>query len=206
MEIDNKPDHELTDDACKAATGKTLGQWYEFLDENDALGIGRRQSVRLVYDEIGGTDIWWPTTISVEYERHKGAVKKDGLAEGYTICCTKSISAPIPKAYQVWCDPKAFAEFFCGSGTQDVKDGGSIGCACGCVGEFTRVRQDKDLRFTWSHPSCTAPMTVDVQFQPQGSKTSMNVMTSRIQTRGEADSLRRAWGEALNRFKSLAEA
>jgi hypothetical protein len=49
-------------------------------------------------------------------------------------------------------------------------------------------------------------MTVDVMFQDNKGKCLMNVMTSRIQTRGESDGLRNAWGEALSRLKALAEA
>lgn len=71
---------------------------------------------------------------------------------------------------------------------------------------FARIRPNKDLRFTWEHPGVSAPMTVDVMFQDNKGKTLMNVMTSRIQTRPEADGLRDAWGEALNRLKAIVEA
>jgi hypothetical protein len=49
-------------------------------------------------------------------------------------------------------------------------------------------------------------MQVDVMFQDNKGKCLMNVMTSRIQTRDEADGLRNAWSEALTRLKSLSEA
>ena len=106
----------------------------------------------------------------------------------------------------VWTDPKSFAEMFGDEGTQDLQEGGAVSCKGGCKGEFTRIRPNKDLRFTWEHPGCTAPMTVDVQFQDNKGKTLMNVMTSRIQTRAEADGLRNAWSAAMNRLKALAEA
>ena len=61
------------------------------------------------------------------------------------------------------------------------------------------------MRFTWEHLGSTAPMTVDVMFQDNKGKTLMNVMTSRIQTREEADGLRDAWAGALSKLKALAE-
>jgi hypothetical protein len=75
----------------------------------------------------------------------------------------------------------------------------------GCSATFTRVRPDKDLRFIWEHKGCSAPMQVDVQFQNNKGKCLMNVMTSRIQTRAEADGLRNAWSEALVKLKQLCE-
>ena len=36
------------------------------------------------------------------YERHKGVTKKDGRPEGYTICATKTIKAPVDKVYKIW--------------------------------------------------------------------------------------------------------
>lgn len=206
MQVQNKPDFPIDDASCKANTGKTFGEWFAVLDSIDALAKGRRDSVNHVYGMIEGTDPWWPTTIYVEYEKHKGIVKKDGLQEGYTICCTKSISAPVSKTYALWTDPKGFAEMFGDNGKQDVEEGGTLSCDGGCKATFTRVRPEKDLRFTWEHPGSTAPITVDVQFQDNKGKTLMNVMSSRIQTRAEADGLRNAWGEALTRLKALAEA
>ena len=131
--------------------------------------------------------------------------KKDGLAEGYTICVTKTISAPVDKVYTVWTTAPGFAKMFGDGGTQVVEEGGTLSCQAGCKGTFTRVRPNKDLRFTWEHPGCSAPMQLDVQFQDAKGKCLMNVMTSRIQTRAESDGLRNAWTEALNRLKSLCE-
>jgi uncharacterized protein YndB with AHSA1/START domain len=194
----------VDEESCKTATGKTISEWCEDLDAFDGLKKGRRPCL-LHINEVT-KEYWWPTTISVEYERRKGAVKKDGLIEGFSICSTKTINAPVPKVYAIWTDPAGFAEFFGDGAKQDVAEGGTISCGAGCKGTFTRIRPDKDLRFTFEYPGCTAPMTVDVQFQDAKGKTLMNVMTSRIQTREEADGLRDAWAAALNKLKALAEA
>lgn len=205
MLVTNKPDHVVSDEACKAATGRTLQEWFKELDAIEGLKLGRRESVSRIYDPAT-KDAWWPTTIYVEYEKHHGVVKKDGHAEGYSICATKTIAAPVEKVYAVWTDASRFAEWYGENGKEDVKEGGSFSCDGGTKATFTRVRENKDLRFTWEHPGCTIPMTVDVMFQDNKGKCLMNVMTSRIQTRGESDSLREAWGDALNRLKALAEA
>jgi len=204
MKVSNTPDHPVNDDACQSATGKTFAEWFAHLDSIDGLKKGRRES--MVTMEQPGKDPWWPTTIYVAYEEHHGVKKKDGLAEGFTICCTKNIAAPVDKVYRTWTDPGSFAEMFGDNGRQDAREGGQVACDAGCQGTFSRVRENKDLRFSWEHPGCTAPMTVDVQFQDNKGKCLMNVMTSRIQTRAEADGLRAAWAEALTRLKALSEA
>ncbi len=206
MQVINRADHVVDDATCKADTGKTLSEWFTVLDAFEGLKKGRRESIWHIMEVSKLKDVWWPTTIYVEYERHHGIVKKDGLGEGYTICVTKTISAPVDKTFAIWTNPQKFSEFFGDNGKQDLQEGGSIACAGGCKGTFTRIRPDKDLRFTWEHPGSVAPMTVDVQFQDVKGKTLMNAMTSRIQTRDEADGLRNSWAEALSRLKVLAEA
>jgi uncharacterized protein YndB with AHSA1/START domain len=144
-------------------------------------------------------------TIGVEYEIHHGVTKKDGRPEGYTICVTKTIKTPVAKVYKTWTNSAKFSEMFGDRGKQTIKDNGTISCEAGCKGTFKRIRPDKDLRFIWEHKGCTAPMQVDVQFQDNKGKCLMNVMTSRIQKRAEADGLRNAWAEVLNRLKAICE-
>jgi len=203
MQVVNKSDFPVTDTECKKATGKTLKQWFQELNGIEGLKKGRRACVQYIYEQHA--DAWWPTTIFVEYEKHHDVKKKDGLPEGYTICVTKSIGAPVAKVYKSWTNAATFKEMFGDGATQSVEVDGQISCKAGCKGTFTRVRPDKDLRFTWEHKGCTAPMQVDVQFQDNKGKCLMNVMTSRIQTRAEADGLRNAWTQTLNQLKTICE-
>lgn len=202
MKVANKPDFAIDDATCQMETGKTLAEWFAVLDEMDALKIGRREAIFRM-NQIK-SDPWWPTTIFVEYERKNGIVKKDGRAEGYTICVTKSINAPVDKVYRIW--NERLAEWFGDSASQELSEGGKFTCQGGTAATFTRIRENKDLRMTWEHPGCTAPMTLDVIFQDNKGKTLMNAMTSRVQTRGETDGLREAWSAALTRLKALVEA
>lgn len=201
MKVTNKADHPVTDAECKAATGRTFQEWFDFLDEKEGLKVGRRESISLMYGEK--QDPWWPTTIYVAYEKHHGVTKKDGLAEGFTICVTKNIKAPVDKVYTIW--NSRLAEWFEDDARQDLREGGQLSCEGGTKATFTRIRENKDLRMTWEHPGCTTPMTLDVQFQDNKGNTLMNAMTSRVQTREETDGLREAWGHALTRLKALAE-
>ena len=207
MLVEHKSDFPVTEAACKKATGKGLKEWFAELDAKP--GQKRRDAVSWIADLIGATstDIWWATTIWVEYERaHKVVNKKDGRAEGYNICSTKTIAAPVADVYAAWTELVALAQWFSARVKVDVTDGGKWNDGDGNSGEFLRIRDNKDLRFTFNHADADAPTLVDVTMSDKGKgKTGLNVMHQRIQNRHEADGLRNAWSQALDRLKQHLE-
>jgi uncharacterized protein YndB with AHSA1/START domain len=204
MKVTYQTENPLTNDASKAATGRTLEEWYAYLDEFDGLTKGRKLINNHLYGELK-IDIWWTSAIAVEYERERGVKEKDGLYKGYFICSTKTINAPLEKVYANWSSADALSKWFGDATKADVADGGSFSSPDGNTGVFKRVRQNKDLRFTWSGPE--GESLVDVQFTDKGNgKTGLLVNHDRLQTRAEADGVRAAWGEALNRLKAISEA
>jgi uncharacterized protein YndB with AHSA1/START domain len=199
--------HPVTDAACEAATGKTMQQWYAELDAHGALQKGRRPATMYLYQD-GKVPEWWMTTIAVEYEKHHGLKnKKDGLFEGYGICVTKTINAPLNKLEAAWTDPRLLSAWFGTGSKAKVEDGGTYENADGDRGKYLRVRPGKDLRFTWENAACSAPTLVDVVFADKGAgKSHVMLNHTRIQTRAEADGLRSGWGEAFDKLKALLEA
>lgn len=197
-------DHPVTDAAAKAATGKTLAQWYAELDKLDGLKLGRGGvGKHLLAQKV---DPWWLTTIAVEYEKHHDARKKDGLYEGYSICSTKTITAPLAEVFAAWTSDASLSQWFGAATKAEAKDGGGYENKDGDKGVFLRVRKDKDLRLTFENPAFFAPTQVDVQFQDKGKgKTGLTLNHTRIQTRAEADGLRAAWAAAFDRLKAICE-
>jgi uncharacterized protein YndB with AHSA1/START domain len=204
MKYTIESDHPLTKDGVKAGTGKTLDQWFAELDNIDGLKIGRRAINNHLYEQK--LDPWWCATIAVEYEKHHDVRKKDGLYEGYFVCSTKTIAAPVPDVYKAWTSDDALSKWFGAATKADVKDGGIFQNKDGDKGTYSRVRQHKDLRFSLENRCISAPVQIDVQFQDKGKgKTGLLVNLQRIQNRDEADALRNAWSAALNRLKELLE-
>jgi uncharacterized protein YndB with AHSA1/START domain len=205
MQVNIQSTNPVTDAAAKKDTGRTLKEWFAFLDANDGLAKGRRNCVMLLYGEMGKQE-WWATTVAVEYERAKGQLKKDGLLEGYGICSTKTINAPPATVYAAWAEDKSFAKWFAGGLKAKVADSGTYEDSDGNRGKFLRVRENKDLRFSWENPAFSGPSLVDVAFDAKGTDRTLLVLNhSRIQTRAEADGLREAWGQALDRLKQQVE-
>ncbi len=204
MKYNLESDHPVTNESAKAATGKTLDQWFAELDGWDGLKKGRRAVNNHLYEQK--LDPWWCTTIAIEYEKHHDARKKDGLFEGYFICSTKTISAPVEEVFAAWSDKDMLSRWFGELTRADVKDGGTYKNKDGDQGTFLRVRENKDIRLTFENPAFSAPSQVDVQFQDKGKgKTGVLVNHTRIQARDEADGLRVAWAESLDRLKALCE-
>lgn len=204
MKTTFKPDHPVTNEAAKAATGKTLDQWFAELDKADSLKLGRREINNRLYAQK--IDPWWCATIAVEYEKHHDVRKKDGLFEGYFVCATKTIAAPPAEVFKAWSSGAELSKWFGEGAKADVKDNGTFQDKDGDKGTFLRVRQNKDLRLTFENPGLSAPTQVDVQFQDKGKgKTGLLVNHTRIQTRDEADGLRAAWGAALDKLKAVCE-
>jgi len=197
-------DHPVTNEAAKVATGKTLDQWYRDLDAWDGLKKGRRN----INTYLSGLKIdpWWCTTIAVEYEKHHDLRKKDGLLEGYFVCSTKTIAAPLEKVFDAWSSKANLSRWFGEAIKADCREGGTLETKEGDSGTFLRVRNNKDIRLSLSGPGFSAPMLVDAQFQDKGKgKTGLLVNLSRIQARTEADAVRNAWAEALDRLKVYCE-
>lgn len=105
------------------------------------------------------------TTIAVEYERHKGPLKKDGLYEGYGIYATKTIAAPLTAVYSAWTDTSMLSRWF-GAGTQAaVQEDGTYSNNDGDSGKYLRVRLSEDLRFTWENAIFSSAWQVDVTLE-----------------------------------------
>jgi uncharacterized protein YndB with AHSA1/START domain len=199
MKVELKPDYEVSEASCKNCTGKSLAEWSAALDATPP--ANRREGIQYLYGEMA-KDPWWPTTVWVEHEKAKNIVQKDGRGEGYNICVTKSVCAPISEVYKAFTSEKLTQWF--GQGAS-FNESGRIQDGEGNGGKLLRVRQDKDLRFAWRTLGSVDDSQVDVMFAEKAGKTGITLNHMRIQSRAEADGLRRAWSDALASLKSAIE-
>jgi uncharacterized protein YndB with AHSA1/START domain len=206
MQVRFESEHPVTDAACRQATGKPLQTWFAALEEEGGSKLKRRDAINWLFEQTG-KDMWWSTTIWVEYERSRGIVnKKDGLIEGYNICVTKTISAPLNVVYSAFAQEASLGKWFGSHAKATVVDAGTFSDGSGNHGTYLRVRADKDLRFTWKNRESVSETLVDVMFAAKGKdKTGITLNHCRIQNREEADGLRAAWGMALNQLKDVLE-
>ncbi|HRY43999.1 MAG TPA: SRPBCC domain-containing protein [Thermoanaerobaculia bacterium] len=204
MKVTLRSERVVSDENAKKETGRGFAGWWTLLDAFGGPAKGRREIGNHLVNELK-VDPWWSATLQVEYERHKGLVEKDGKGKGYTICATKSLKAPPERCWELFATGKALDGWFGPENVFDLKPGGSLSNADGNAADVRGVTPGKTIRLVWKDAS--APGTpVEVKLQPAAGKTTVMVTHDRLQTREEADGLRAAWGEALDRLKKLVEA
>jgi uncharacterized protein YndB with AHSA1/START domain len=201
MNVDLKADYPLTDDACRQATGATMKEWFDRLSKKPELSGKRRDAINWMYEQMN-KNAWWPTTIWVEWQKNQGIVLKDGKSDGYNICVTKTVGAPVSDVFKAFSDNRLAG--WLGDGAKSTADN-HITDSKSNKGTAVRVRDPKDLRYKWQTAGAKDETEVDIMFAENAGKTGITLNHNRIQTREEADGLRRAWGEALERLKSMME-
>ena len=205
MQVPTSETPALDEAGVKAKTGKTLKQWFALLEGRDDVKKGRRECVQVLYGEHE-LDEWWAVTVSIEYERAKNLVEKDGKPRGYSICSTKTIAAPLERVFQSFGEAQLLSHWLGPQAKASLTDGGGFETADGDRGTFTRVRANKDLRIAWEHGSLAPGTQVEVLFADKGKgKTGITLNHTRIQDRATADQVRVAWGAAFERLKALLE-
>lgn len=204
MKIELRAEKQVDDATAKADTGKTLSEWFKLLDAFGGPPKGRREIVGHLYD-TNKVDLWWATTINIEYEAQHKLAEKDGKPKGYMICATKTIKATPDQCYAAFASPSALDAWFGPKNKLDWKEGGALENADGNRATIKKFNPGKTIRMTWQQADAAADTPVEVKFQPSGTKTTVMVMHDRLQGREQADGMRKAWGEALNRLKSVLE-
>lgn len=204
MKIERKSDQPVSEEHCKAATGRSLAEWFAAMDAAGGIALGRRELGRWLQEQK--VDAWWGATINCEYEIARGEREKDGHARGYTICATKSVKADPARCYAMFTRAAELNRWFGSGHGADLIDGGVWQNADGNRATVKKLNADKWLKLLWEAPELTLPTPVEIKFPATGPKTTITITIDRLQTRAEADGYRRAWGEALDRLKPLLEA
>ena len=204
MKVERKAEHPVSDETCKAATGRTLTEWHRALDARGGVELGRRKIGDWLVGELK-VDPWWSATITHEYELARGAVEKDGKPKGYTICATKSVKADPADCYGARIDLPTGDRMLGPRHDARIQEGGHWRNGDGNQATVKKTAPGKTIRLTWEDAGLTMPTPVEIKFAPSGGKTTVMVTIDRLQTRAEADGYRRAWGEALDRLKQTIE-
>jgi uncharacterized protein YndB with AHSA1/START domain len=204
MKVERKADHAVSDAACKAATGKTLAEWFKALDGHGGVPLGRRALSNWL---MAGQKVepWWSATVCAEYEIARGDLAKDGKPKGYSICPTKSIKASAQKCFTAFASAHALDAWFGPKHDLDLRDGGHWRNADGNKATIRKVNVGKNIRLIAEDDELTMPIPVEIKFEAKGDKCTVMVSIDRLQTRAEADGYRRAWSEALEKLKAFIE-
>ncbi len=203
MQVELRAQHEPNDETAQAHTGRTLTEWFQAIDAQGGTAQGRRAIGEFLLREHK-VDAWWTSTITVEYEKARGLLEKDGRPKGYSICVTKNVAAPAARVWRAFTTPAELSTWLGAGMTSEAKEGETFANADGNRGTYLRLSPPKTLRFTWHGGACTQS-SVEVKLQDKDGKCGITLNHERIATRAEADGLRTGWGRALQRLKEQLE-
>jgi hypothetical protein len=204
MKVERKADHAVSESSCKSATGKSLTEWFKALEQHGGVALGRRTLSKWIEHEHE-VELWWATTITIEYEIARGDLAKDGKPKGYSICPTKSIKANAQTCVAAFASAPELDAWFGPGHDLDLRDGGHWRNGHGNMATIRKVNAGKNIRLMAEDDQLTMPIPVEITFEGKGDKCTVMISIDRLQTRAEADGYRRAWSEALDGLKAHIE-
>ena len=173
----------MSDNAVKAKTGKTWAEWLKILDAADAKKMTHQEIVAYV-NQNHRVGAWWQQMVTVTYEQARGLREKHEKPGGYEISVSRTIEAPISKAFKAWADEKARKKWLPANFT------------------IRKATANKSLRIKWED----GKTSVAVAFLPKGSgKCQVVAQHNKLPDAKMAAKMKTFWANALDRLKGTLQ-
>ncbi len=173
----------MSDAVVKVKTGKTWAEWFKIHEAAGARKLNHTQIATYLYDEhrVPG---WWAQMVAVTYEQAHGMRAKHEQPEGdFEISVSKTIDAPVAKAFAAWEDAKLRRRW--------LKDPGFT---------IRKATPHKSMRITW----VDGRTSVEVNFYSKGNgKCQVVVQHSKLVDARRAERMKKYWAEQLEKLKEV---
>lgn len=173
----------MSDEAVEARTGKNWNRWFKHLDAAGAKKMSHQEIVSHL-SEKHGVRPWWTQMVTVTYEQARGLREKHEKPEGYEISVSRTIDAPVGKAFKAWTDEKLRQKWLPSNLT------------------IRKATANKSLRITWED----GKTSVAVAFVSKGKdKTQVVAQHSKLADAKSAARMKKFWAKALDALKEAIE-
>ncbi len=173
----------MSDGAVKAKTGKTWNDWFKILDAAGGKKMTHQERVAFL-NKKHNVGPWWQQMVAVTYEQARGLRDKHQKPEGYEVSVSRTINAPVSKAFKAWTDEKPRKAWL----PSDFK--------------IRKAIANKSLRITWED----GKTSVAVAFIPKGAgKSQVVAQHSKLADAKAAANMKTFWADALDRLKKMIE-
>lgn len=170
----------ISDEAVRAKTGRTWGEWFEILDREGAREMPHRQIAEILAGKHG-VDGWWAQSVTVAYERERGLRDKHQKPDGYEVSGSKTLPVPVDALFAAWQDETVRGRWL-----------GETGLT------IRKATPNKTMRITW--PDQT---NVEVYFYAKGdAKCQVAVQHGKLPDAETAAHRKTWWAEALERLRT----
>ena len=173
----------MSDEAVASKTGKTWSQWFKTLDAAGAKKM-THQEIAGHLSAKEGVGSWWTQMVAVTYEQARGLRDKHQKPAGYEISISRTMAAPVSKAFKAWTDEKTRQQWLPSSRT------------------IRKATANKSLRVTWED----GKTSLAVAFLAKGAEKSQVVAQhSKLPDAKAAAKMKKFWSAALDRLKEVLE-
>ena len=173
----------MSDDAVKAKTGKTWSEWFKLLDAAGAKKMTHREIVAYLNQKYG-VGPWWRQMVAVTYEQARGLRDKHEKPEGYEISVSRTIDAPLGKAFKAWTDEKTRKKWLPANLT------------------IRKATANKSMRISWED----GKTSLSVNFYSKGAgKAQVVAQHGKLPDAKGAAKMKKFWAQALDRLEALIE-
>jgi len=169
--------------AVRKATGRTWAEWLALLDQAGARKMPHREIAQLLHTRHRVPE-WWAQMVAVGYEQARGLRVKHQKADGFEISVTKTMGAPVDRAFAAWKDA-VLREKWLPRTPLTVR----------------KATPHKSIRILW--PDGTS---LSVNFWPKGPlKCQVVPQHGRLSTPEAADRMKAYWAEKLELLRTFLE-
>lgn len=176
---------QISNEAVRAATGKTWPEWFKLLDAAGARKMDHKQIVAYIErrHKMSG---WWEQMVTVAYEQSRGLRNKHQKPSGYEISGSKTIDVPVAILYSAFDDARIRSQW--------LRDGAGL--------VIRKATPNKSMRITWVE----GRSSVSVNFYAKGDrKTQVSVQHGKLPDTRAASRMKAYWAESLERLKNALE-
>lgn len=178
-----KQSPRMSDAAVESKTGKNWSRWFKHLDAAGAKKMTHQEIVAHLVDKHSVRP-WWTQMIAVTYEQARGLRQVHQKPSGFEISVSRTIGAPISRAYKAWTDDKIRKQWLPASLT------------------IRKATANKSLRVSWEN----GDTSLAVAFDPKGTgKCQVVAQHAKIRDAKAAAKMKVFWAKALDRLKEVLE-
>lgn len=173
----------MSDEAVEAKTGKNWSRWFKHLDAVGAKKMSHQEIVAHL-NEKHGVRPWWTQMVAVTYEQARGLRDKHEKPQGYEISVSRTIGAPIDKAFKAWTHEETRKKWLPSNLA------------------IRKATANKSLRITWED----GKTSLAVAFYSKGKdKTQVVAQHSKLPGAKAAAKMKEFWAKALDSLKAALE-
>jgi uncharacterized protein YndB with AHSA1/START domain len=173
----------MSDEAVEAKTGKNWSRWFKHLDAAGAKKMSHQEIVAHL-SEKHGVRPWWTQMVAVTYEQARGLRDKHEKPAGYEISVSRTIEAPVGKAFKAWTDEKTRRKWLPANFT------------------IRKSTANKSLRISWED----GKTGLAVAFVSKGKdKTQVVAQHSKLPHAKAAAKMKKFWAKGLDALKAAIE-